>query len=145
MRSTEVARLLLFTHALDQRHDTDDIRVQAWTATLDQEAPAMEYRWAQAAVSAHYAKDSAMLTLEHLIRGWKAHARTRMDAAALESHCGRAGCSCTHSCYKGWRDLADGTAAPCLVCRPQLAEILGDMPLPGLRTAVDFTRLQVSR
>lgn len=147
MRPTEVARLLLFVHALDQRHDTDDIRVQAWTATLDQECPRMEYRWAQSAASSHYAKDAGMLTVEHLIRGWKAHERTLQTTAELDAHCGRPGCACTHGsgCFKGWRDSPDGPTSPCPTCRAALSDILATMGPPGQRSQADMARLGAGR
>ncbi len=60
-----------------------------------------------------------------------------------DSHCGKAGCNCTHTggCYKGWVDTAYETR-PCKNCRDSLADILALVPGPGWRSTADFARIR---
>lgn len=60
-----------------------------------------------------------------------------------DSHCGKAGCSCTHTggCFKGWID-SDYETRPCKNCRDSLTDVLALIPGPGHRSTADFARIR---
>lgn len=66
---------------------------------------------------------------------------------ALERHCGKKACMCTHNgnCYRGWMEgerYDDGRAHPCVVCRESLYDVLRTIPGPGDRNDADFATLR---
>lgn len=149
MKEAEVARLLAFANGLDQRQGIDTVKVQAWYAQFQQEAPTMEYLWAERYAATHYAEpERGMLTPGHLIKAWREHLRRQADrefATSNEAHCGFTNCPCTHSggCYKGWIDNDEGhTTAPCPRCRPTLHAVLGEVAPLGYRSAHDHQRIR---
>jgi len=83
MNESQVAVLLALANGHDQRHGTDDIKVQAWFLLFQQEAPTMEFPWAQRKVNEHYARTTDMLMPAHLVTSWKAHRWSEKDRAAL--------------------------------------------------------------
>lgn len=83
MRETEVAVLLALAHGHDQRHDTSDIKVRAWWSLFQQEAPTMEYEWAQHRINEHYARTTDMLMPAHLVTAWKQHRSIQWGKAAI--------------------------------------------------------------
>lgn len=60
-----------------------------------------------------------------------------------DSHCGKAGCNCTHTggCFKGWID-SDYETRPCKNCRDSLTDVLALIPGPGHRSTADFARIR---
>lgn len=83
MNETQTAILLALANGHDQRHGTDDIKVQAWFSLFSQEAPSMEYEWAVARVNWHYARTTDMLMPAHLVRAWKEHRSRQHDQHVL--------------------------------------------------------------
>lgn len=149
MREVEVARLLAFANGLDQRQGIDTVKVQAWFAQFQQEAPSMEYLWAERYAARHYSEpEKGMLTPGHLVKAWREHLRLKADREFVtenDAHCGHAYCACTHTgpCYKGWIDNDEGrTTAPCRVCRESLAKVLGEIAPLGYRSAHDQSRIR---
>lgn len=67
-----------------------------------------------------------------------------MNEASIETHCGRAGCSCTHDggCFKGWIDKDEGVTRPCVICRESLSLALGEIARPGKRSDGDLAKLR---
>lgn len=66
-----MAVLLALANGHDQRHGTDDIKVQAWFALLQQEASDMPLEWAKERVNRHYARSTEMLMPAHLVTEWR--------------------------------------------------------------------------
>lgn len=85
MNQTDVAIVLALANGHDQRQGVDDIKVQAWHALLQQEAPEMTREWASERVNYHYARSTDMLMPAHLVTMWKQHRRTEMERVALPS------------------------------------------------------------
>jgi arylsulfatase A-like enzyme len=83
MNETQTAILLALAHGHDQRHGTDDIKVQAWYSLFEQEAPAMEYEWAVSQVNWYYARTTDMLMPAHLVKAWRAHRGREAEKYAL--------------------------------------------------------------
>jgi hypothetical protein len=83
MNETQTAILLALANGHDQRHGTDDIKVQAWFSLFSQEAPDMEHEWAVTRVNWHYARTTDMLMPSHLVRGWKDHKSRQRDRNAI--------------------------------------------------------------
>lgn len=138
---TDVKNMILVAHQYDQRHEVTEAKIASWHLLFTEQAPTMTAQWAQRQVVAHYARTDMMLVPSKLVREWKdtLHA-TRIHADDIDAHCGRSGCTCTHNdtCYRGWVDLVDDNGAhlrtaPCPVCRPQLQQLLKNLPDPGKR------------
>jgi hypothetical protein len=85
VNETETAILLALANGHDQRHGTDDVKVQAWYALFSQEAPEMEYPWAAERVNWHYARTTDMLMPAHLVRAWKDQRAREMERRAIPS------------------------------------------------------------
>lgn len=85
MKEAEVATLLALANGHDQRHGTSDVKVRAWYVLLEQEAPDMEYGWAQKRINEHYARTTDMLMPSHLVSSWKQHKRYNRDRIALNA------------------------------------------------------------
>lgn len=85
MNQTDVAIVLALANGHDQRQGTDDVKVQAWHALLQQEAPDMPREWAVERVNFHYARSTDMLMPAHLVTAWRAHKRLQQDRVALPS------------------------------------------------------------
>jgi len=85
MNETETAILLALANGHDQRHGTDDVKVQAWYALFSQEAPGMTYEWASARVNWHYARTTDMLMPAHLVTAWRNERHREMERMALPS------------------------------------------------------------
>lgn len=83
MREAEVAVLLALANGHDQRQGTDDVKVQAWHALLQQEAPAMDLDWAVRRVNWHYSRSTDMLMPAHLVSAWRTERRAELDRAAI--------------------------------------------------------------
>jgi hypothetical protein len=88
MKEVEVAVLLALANGHDQRHGTDDIKVQAWYALLEQEAPGMTLEWAKGRVNHHYARSTEMLMPAHLVTQWKRRRELEVSAYVLQSEPG---------------------------------------------------------
>jgi hypothetical protein len=71
MNETEVAVILALANGHDQRHGTDDIKVQAWYSLLSQECPEMTVGWAREQINKHYGRTTEMLMPAHLVTQWK--------------------------------------------------------------------------
>lgn len=88
MNEAQVAVLLALANGHDQRHDTSDVKVQAWFSLLLQEAPDMDLDWAVQKVNAHYAKTTDMLMPAHLVASWKHHKTYQRDRRLLRASTG---------------------------------------------------------
>lgn len=134
-----MTKLLTYINALDQRSNYDDIKVLAWIDALKDTG--MEYQWAQNAVKNHYLQYDDMLTITILTEKWwekrnrdREKARKAEILGASEKRCPRSGCICPHDkCHKGWIDNDRGTTAPCVLCKPGLADIIEQAPQPEYR------------
>jgi hypothetical protein len=123
MNITEIAVMLEFVASLDGRIQPDEATVIAWSTVLDKR---MDGNWASEYVKNHYGKTGDMLIPSSLNRAWGEHARIKvLTQPDNDSHCGKAGCRCTHRlCYKGWIDPDPNlevkylTVEKCVVCRP---------------------------
>lgn len=83
MRETDVAILLALSNGHDQRQGTDDVKVQAWHALFEQEAPDMPREWAAQRINYHYARSTDMLMPAHLVTAWKTAKRMQQDRLAI--------------------------------------------------------------
>lgn len=83
MKQADVAILIALANGHDQRQGTDDVKVQAWHALLEQEAPDMPREWAVERINFHYARSTEMLMPAHLVTAWKSAKRITADRAAL--------------------------------------------------------------
>lgn len=83
MTQAEIAVLLALANGHDQRQGVDDVRVQAWSALITQEAPDMPLTWAQERVNRHYASQTTMLMPAHLVAAWKSERARLADRAAI--------------------------------------------------------------
>lgn len=85
MTQAEIALLLALANGHDQRQGLDDIRVQAWHALIQQEAPDMPLKWAQERVNRHYAAQTTMLMPAHLVTAWRTEKQRHMDRHAIQA------------------------------------------------------------
>lgn len=85
MKQTDVAILLALANGQDQRQGTDDVKVQAWHALFEQEAPDMPREFAAERINYHYARSTEMLMPAHLVVAWKAAKRIQQDRLALSN------------------------------------------------------------
>ncbi len=83
MNQSEVAVVLALANGHDQRQGIDDVKVQAWYALLQQEAPEMTIGWAKERINWHYARSTEMLMPAHLVTAWKARKRYVEDRYSL--------------------------------------------------------------
>lgn len=88
MNETQTAILLALANGHDQRHGTDDVKVQAWFSLFSQEAPDMDHEWAVARVNWHYARTTDMLMPSHLVTAWRNERRRAMERLAIPSGAG---------------------------------------------------------
>jgi len=85
MNQADVAILMALANGHDQRHGIDDVKVQAWHALLQQEAPDMTRGWATERINWHYARSTEMLMPAHLVTAWrnrKAYVEDRYSLAS---------------------------------------------------------------
>jgi len=148
MNTDDVLTILVYANELDGRHSPNEVKVMAWREVFQVEAPQMTLSFAKEHVTRHYAQTDEMLSPASLVKGWKDKTRSDRQAVlagqgALEGHCGRGGCMCSHSgeCFKGWIDHDRG-ADPCPTCRPSLADAVYAMPAPGSRSEHHFANLR---
>lgn len=148
MNESDVLKLLVYANELDGRHSPNEVKVMAWREVFDAEAADMPVTFAKDQITMHYARTDLMLSPAVIVAAWKQNTRNRREAllsgqGAIEGHCGRGGCQCTHSesCYKGWIDHDRG-AEPCPVCRPELTDVLHSIPEPGKRNEHDLAKLR---
>lgn len=71
--------MLTYINALDQRMNTDDVKVMAW---FDAFPPDMEYEWAQGFAGKFQTTLTDMLTPADLVQGWAAEKRKRAERHA---------------------------------------------------------------
>lgn len=148
MRKPEVP-VVLAALSQFQYVQADEVAVEMWHASLDEDMPAA---FAAQVIARMYAEDPDRKSLlpGHINREWRGYKNRQAtlgppeSAEARDRRCHVAECACTHSepCYRGWLDdQGDGMAVPCRSCRPGLADVLATMPPPGSRTQADFARL----
>lgn len=89
MTQAEIATLLALANGHDRRQVLDDVRVQAWSSLITQEAPDMTLRWATERVNRHYATSTEMLMPAHLVTAWRTERHREMDRAAIQGRQGQ--------------------------------------------------------
>jgi len=85
MTQAEIATLLALANGHDRRQVLDDVRVQAWSSLLQQEAPDMTLQWATERVNRHYASSTEMLMPAHLVTAWRSEKHREMDRVAIQA------------------------------------------------------------
>lgn len=85
MKQAEIATLLALANSHDPRQRIDDIRVQAWSDLLRQEASDMPFDFARGQINRHYALFTEMLMPAHLITAWRNYKQRARDRAAIPS------------------------------------------------------------
>jgi len=149
MNDNDVLGLLIYANELDGRHAPNEAKVYAWQEALQEGAASLTVDFAKDFIRKHYANTDVMLSPSMLVTAWNksrriaAEARLALEHHNPETHCGRAGCRCTHEapCYKGWIDT-DYTTSPCAICRSDLSRVLTKIGPPGHRSASDFSLIR---
>jgi hypothetical protein len=88
VKESEVAILLALANGHDQRQGLDDVKVRAWFTLIQQEAPDMQYDFANKKINEHYGRTTDMLMPAHLVTAWKNYRRTLMDQHSLPTAVG---------------------------------------------------------
>lgn len=112
MTETDVAILLALANGHDQRQGVDDVKVQAWHALFQQEAPDMTREWGTAQINRHYAESTDMLMPAHLVTAWRRYAASqRIDAIVANLDCVHGTPSGPRYCALCRYQVTDGVAA----------------------------------
>lgn len=125
MNATETKLLLLEAAKADLRIKVTADLVEGWHGHMR----GLAYAEALTALHAHQAASTDWLMPAHIVSR-ATDARRRVTGRTFDPAgddwrlCPWPSCRCTHTapCEAGWIDDAEGKAAPCPTCRPELAQ-----------------------
>lgn len=149
LSDNEVLGLLIYANELDGRHAPNEAKVYAWQEIFQGSAQGMDAAYAKEAIRLHYSRTDDMISPAKIVQAWNHHQRAKREAkiaqsGGLESHCGKAGCPCTHQepCFKGWLD-GDGSVQACPICRAGLSDALARVAPLGERSDHDHASIRL--